>query len=103
MAIYTPLMPETAGMEYHINILQIGLGISRVAARLLVNRGITDIGQAASFLNPSLESLHDPYLLPDMDKAVKRIENAIALREPIVIYGDYDVDGITAASMLFCF
>ena len=49
MAIYTPLMPETAGMEYHINILQIGLGISRVAARLLVNRGITDIGQAASF------------------------------------------------------
>jgi single-stranded-DNA-specific exonuclease len=103
MAIYTPLMPETAGMEYHINILQIGLGISRVAARLLVNRGITDIGQAASFLNPSLESLHDPYLLPDMDKAVKRIENAIALREPIVIYGDYDVDGITAASMLFLF
>ena len=54
-------------------------------------------------MNPSLESLHDPYLLPDMDKAVKRIENAIALREPIVIYGDYDVDGITAASMLFLF
>ena len=68
MAIYAPLVPEMAGTEYHVNKLRIGLGISRVVARLLVNRGITDIDRAASFLNPSLEDLHDPYLLPDMDK-----------------------------------
>ena len=103
MAIYAPLVPEMAGTEYHVNKLRIGLGISRVVARLLVNRGITDIDRAASFLNPSLEDLHDPYLLPDMDRAVNRIEKAIDCREPIVIYGDYDADGITAASMLYLF
>ena len=103
MAVYTPLLSETAELEYHVNKLQIGLGVSRVVAKLLVNRGITDTAQAASFINPSLDSLHDPYLLPDMDIAVKRIEQAISCREPFVIYGDYDVDGITAASMLYLF
>ena len=57
MAVYTPLVADKAGMEYHINKLHIGLGVSRVVARLLVNRGITDIDQAVSFMNPTLASL----------------------------------------------
>jgi len=103
MPIYLPRMPETSELEQYINQLQSGLGVSRVMARLLVNRGITSLQQAVSFINPSLDRLHDPFLLPDMDSAVKRIQEAIKNDEHIVIYGDYDVDGITAAAVLYLF
>lgn len=103
MPLYLPLADETPEWQRSVDIIQNGLGISRVVARLLVNRGITDLQQAVSFINPSLEGLHDPFLLPDMEKAVERIRKAIDGGQRIAIYGDYDVDGITAASVLYLF
>jgi single-stranded-DNA-specific exonuclease len=69
-------------------------------ARLLVARGIRTAQQASRFLNPSLDDLHDPYLMLGMAAAVERVQKAIAAREPILIYGDYDVDGTTAVVLL---
>jgi len=103
MPLYLPLANETPEWQRNVDVIQYGLGVSKVVARLLVNRGITDLRQAASFINPSLEGLHDPFLLPDMGKAVDRIREAIDRGERIAIYGDYDVDGITAASILYLF
>lgn len=103
MPLYLPLADETPEWQRSVDIIQNGLGISRVVARLLVNRGITDLQQAVSFINPSLDGLHDPFLLPDMEKAVERIRKAIDGGQRIAIYGDYDVDGITAASVLYLF
>jgi len=68
---------------------------------LLISRGITTKEKVNAFLNPSLEQLYDPLLLKDMDKAVKRIDEAIKKREKIYIYGDYDVDGITSTAILY--
>jgi single-stranded-DNA-specific exonuclease len=69
-------------------------------ARLLCMRGFGDAEQAFRFLNPSLDHLHDPFRLADMDKAIPRLERAIAQREKIAIHGDYDVDGITSTVIL---
>src|SRR5690349_2044161 len=71
-----------------------------VVARLLVMRGITDPGEAERFLAPSLSHLHTPYVMSGMKTAVDRIEAAIERKEPILIYGDYDVDGTTAIVIL---
>ncbi len=71
-----------------------------VAAKLLYERGIHSAEELHTFLQPSLEDLHDPYLLHDMDKAVERIRRAIEDYEQILIYGDYDADGMTSASIL---
>ena len=79
------------------------MGISLTAARILANRGITGREDADSFLRSSLEDLHEPFLLPDMEKAVRRIIHAIRSDEIIFIYGDYDADGITATSLLVKF
>jgi len=76
------------------------LGVSPLIAQLLINRGITDVLQAERFLTPALNQLYDPYLLPDMKKAVSRIRQAIANEETVLIYGDYDVDGITSTSLM---
>ena len=81
--------------------LQQGLGVSPVIARLLCNRGLTTVQKAKDFLNKSIDSLYDPLLIPDMDKAVARIEQAVAAGEKITIFGDYDVDGITSTSVLY--
>src|SRR5215510_14045843 len=75
-------------------------GVSPLLARLLVLRGIRDSAAAKDFLFPSLSRLHSPYLLRGMSLAVERIAAAIALREDILIYGDYDVDGTTAIVIL---
>ena len=69
-------------------------------AELLVARGITTAEAAFAFLNPSIDQLHDPFLMLGMDKAVVRLEQAIASRERILLYGDYDVDGTTAVVLL---
>src|SRR5437762_4179903 len=69
-------------------------------ARLLVNRGITTAESAEIFLSPSISQLHSPYLMSGMKTAVDRIEAAIERKEPILIYGDYDVDGTTAIVIL---
>lgn len=76
-------------------------GISPVLARLLIKRNVRDPEEARKFLSCDLSSLHDPFLFRDMDKAVGRIRSAIANKERILIYGDYDVDGLTATALLY--
>ncbi|REE83451.1 single-stranded-DNA-specific exonuclease [Lutibacter oceani] len=76
------------------------LNIDFTLAKLLVQRGIETFEQAKAFFRPSLEDLHNPFLMKDMEKAVERIELAIATNENILVYGDYDVDGTTSVSLL---
>ena len=79
------------------------LGIDPVLARLLVQRGIGTFQEARAFFRPSLDNLHDPFLMKDMDKAVERVEAAVRSGEKILVYGDYDVDGTTAVSLVYSF
>jgi single-stranded-DNA-specific exonuclease len=74
--------------------------IPLVLAELLLARGVTQAPEAHAFLNPDLSQLHDPLLIHGMITAVQRLERAIAAREPILLYGDYDVDGTTAVVLL---
>lgn len=86
--------------EDTIKHLAQALNVEDFVATLLVQRGIETFDQAKAFFRPSLEHLHDPYLMKDMDKAVARIEHAIANHENILVFGDYDVDGTTAVSLV---
>ena len=86
--------------EDTIKHLAQALNVEDFVATLLVQRGIETFDQAKAFFRPSLEHLHDPYLMKDMDKAVARIEHAIANQENILVFGDYDVDGTTAVSLV---
>ncbi len=79
------------------------LGVDPVLAELLVQRGVTTFAQARSFFRPSLDDLHDPFLMKDMDRAVERVGRAVATGEKILVYGDYDVDGTTAVSLVYSF
>lgn len=79
------------------------LDISPVAARILAGRGIRTVAQARSYIRPSLESLHDPFLMRDMGAAVDRLCRAIDNHERIMVYGDYDVDGTTAVVLMYSF
>ena len=79
------------------------VGIDRVLAELLVRRGVETFEQARAFFRPSLQNLHDPFLMKDMDKAVERLHKAISESEKILVYGDYDVDGTTAVSLVYSF
>ena len=79
------------------------LNLHPIIAELLVNKGFDTQEKVMKYLYPSLDDLHDPFLLPDMDKAVKRIEKALGNKERILIYGDYDVDGTTAVALVFKF
>jgi len=79
------------------------LGISPVLCQLLIQRGISAEKEAFKFFHPNLKDLHDPFLLPDMDKAIKRIEKALGQKQRILIYGDYDVDGTTAVALVYKF
>ena len=79
------------------------LGVDPVLAELLVQRGVHTFEQARSFFRPSLENLHDPFLMKDMDKAVERVHKAVSTGEKILVYGDYDVDGTTAVSLVYSF
>jgi single-stranded-DNA-specific exonuclease len=83
-----------------VKALADGLKVSELIATLLVQRGIETFEQARQFFRPSLDDLHDPYLMKDMDKAVFRIEKAIEKGENILVFGDYDVDGTTAVSLM---
>ncbi|AOW20991.1 single-stranded-DNA-specific exonuclease RecJ [Urechidicola croceus] len=76
------------------------LSVEPIVAKLLVQRGIESFYEAKKFFRPDINDLHDPYLMKDMDKAVERIEAAIANNENILVYGDYDVDGTTAVSLM---
>src|SRR5690606_11847626 len=86
-----------------INKLRDELGVSSIIAELLLNRDISTFEQAKLFFRPSLEHLHDPFLMKDMEQAISRIERAIGNKEKILIYGDYDVDGTTAVSVMYSF
>ena len=79
------------------------LGIDPVLAELLVHRGITDFEQSRAFFRPSLDGLHDPFLMKDMDAAVERLHRALSCGEKILVYGDYDVDGTTAVALVYSF
>ncbi len=79
------------------------LGIPSLVAKMLVQRGIEKFEEAKSFFRPSLDDLHDPYLMEDMEKAVDRLTQALANDQRIMIYGDYDVDGSTSVAMMYAF
>ena len=79
------------------------VGIDKVLAQLLVDRGVSDFEQARMFFRPSLSDLHDPFLMKDMDVAVERLHTAITSGESILVYGDYDVDGTTAVALVYSF
>lgn len=70
-------------------------------SELLVQRGISSVEEAEKFFHPSLSDLHDPFLMPDMDKAVNRLNTAMGAKEKIMVYGDYDVDGTTAVALVY--
>ncbi len=76
-------------------------GLSFVTSSLLIQRGVRSPDEAESFLHPTLNQLHDPYLMLDMDKAVERVRQAIYGGERILVYGDYDVDGTTAVALVY--
>src|ERR1700723_963491 len=76
------------------------LGCPQAIAHILVSRSISDAAAAKTFFTPTLDDLIDPMLMLGMDLAVDRIQHAIRAREPILIYGDYDVDGTTATVLL---
>ncbi|MBQ7171001.1 MAG: single-stranded-DNA-specific exonuclease RecJ [Clostridia bacterium] len=86
-----------------VSALSDGLRVSRAFASLLCSRGYTDVGKANAFLRAEEEILHDPFLLPDMDRAVDTVERALKEEKKIRIYGDYDVDGVTSVSTLFLY
>jgi len=86
--------------EDKIKHLAQALNVEDFVATLLIQRGIETFEDAKNFFRPSLEHLHDPYLMKDMDKAVSRIEHAIENQENIMVFGDYDVDGTTAVSLV---
>lgn len=77
--------------------------INNLLAKILVNRGITEEHEIEQFLNPTRKDFYNPYLMPDMEKAVERILKAIENKEKVLIYGDYDVDGITSVTVLKSF
>jgi single-stranded-DNA-specific exonuclease len=83
-----------------VQAIQSALQVDKIIATLLVQRGIETFEQAKTFFRPTLQDLHNPYLMKDMDKAVARIEKAIANNENILVFGDYDVDGTTAVSLV---
>ena len=74
--------------------------ISELVAKILINRGITEQKEIETFLKPKRHNFHDPFLMPDMQLAVNRILKAIQEKTKTIIYGDYDVDGITSITVL---
>lgn len=91
------------GDPNEIKHLSAALNVNMTIARLLVQRGITTFNEAKAFFRPRLSDLHDPFLMKDMDKAVARLEQAIANQEKVLVYGDYDVDGTTSVALMYTF
>lgn len=96
------ILRESAGRQT-VRQLSSELGVDPVLAELLVQRGVSSFQQARSFFRPSLDDLHDPFLMKDMEEAVERVHRAVVSRERILVYGDYDVDGTTAVSLVYSF
>jgi single-stranded-DNA-specific exonuclease len=87
--------------DHMANRLAAELEISPLIVKLLLARGISDPGQARVFMSPSLSDLHDPFLMAGMESATARLQEAVCSGRPIMIYGDYDVDGITGSALLY--
>ena len=85
-----------------VAVLQ-GMGLPLRVAQLMALRGIGNERDANKYLHPSLDDLYDPYMLSDMDKAVRRIREAQEKKQRVCIYGDYDADGVTATSLLLLY
>ncbi len=95
---------EKDSSEEEVKALQEALQLkSPILPRLFIQRNLRTSDEVKNFLNPSLEDLHDPFIMKDMHQAVERIENAILNQEKIMIYGDYDVDGTTSVSLVYLF
>ncbi|UII22097.1 single-stranded-DNA-specific exonuclease RecJ [Fulvivirga ligni] len=86
-----------------VDKLSSAINVSEPLAKILIHRGVTDFDAAKTFFRPSLDMLHDPFLMQDMHIAVERIELAIANNEKILVYGDYDVDGTTSVALFYGF
>ncbi len=95
--------PGNSEVDTAISNIARDLSVSDVVARLIYNRGYSDAKSGAEFLNPNESRLHDPFLLKDMDKAVKRISESVARGDRITVYGDYDVDGVTSVTLLYLY
>ncbi len=89
--------------DEEIDALSKAININPLLATILLQRGIKDFESARNFFRPSLDHLHDPFLLKDMDRAVDRLKSAINKNEKILIYGDYDVDGTTAVALMYSY
>ena len=92
---------KNAPSQDQIESLSKAINTNPYLTGVLVQRGISDFNSAKKFFRPSLEDLHDPFLMKDMDKAVERLRIALENEEKILIYGDYDVDGTTAVSLVY--
>ena len=103
MSIEKKWIVKEQGNPALVRALSSELGIDQVLANLLVQRGIITADRAREFFKPDLSKLHDPFLMKDMDRAVDRLEKAIAEEERVMIYGDYDVDGTTAVALMYTF
>lgn len=86
--------------ETEVNNIEKNYNVSNLLAKVLVNKNIVKKEDIELFLNPTRNDFHDPFLLPDMHKAVDRVLKAFKNKESILIYGDYDVDGITSVTVL---
>ncbi len=86
--------------EEEVNRISNEYEINKLLATILYNRNIVDDEDIRTFLNPTRNDFHNPYLMPDMEKAIDRIQEAIEKKEKVIIYGDYDVDGITSITVL---
>lgn len=93
--------PLTHQEKREAEVLASHVGDSPVVAELLIRRGVTTAEGADCFFSPALSHLHDPFLMNDMDKAVNRLNKAMGAKERIMIYGDYDVDGVTAVALVY--
>uniref|UniRef100_UPI004047B805 single-stranded-DNA-specific exonuclease RecJ n=1 Tax=Algoriphagus sp. TaxID=1872435 RepID=UPI004047B805 len=93
--------PKTA--QAAIEKLSRDINVNATLANMLINRGVANFEQAKDYFRPSLNLLHDPFLLQDMDAAVKRLQQSITNQERILVYGDYDVDGTTAVALVYEF
>ena len=94
---------KSGGNPQTVSELQQGLNVDTIIASLLFQRNISTFEEAKSFFRPDLNELHDPFLMKDMDKAIDRIDKAIANNEKILIFGDYDVDGTTSVATVYSF
>lgn len=94
-------IPLSAHEQHQAEALQPHPGDCKAVAELLLRRGVQTPEEAERFFSPSIADLHDPFLMQDMDKAVERLNKAMGAKERIMVYGDYDVDGVTAVALVY--